>query len=71
MPLFDYVCEECDHAFEALVSEDRKPSCPNCQSGRLARQLSRFAVAGAPSASEGAACGACGDPRGAGACRMG
>ena len=45
MPIFEYVCKECDHQFEALVYGSDKASCPKCQSKRLAPQLSVFAVA--------------------------
>lgn len=40
MPLYEYVCEQCDHPFEALVQTGREPECPQCHSQRLARQLS-------------------------------
>jgi len=73
MPIFEYVCKECDHGFEALVYGNQKAECPKCSSRNLARQLSVFAVAakGTASASPSAgACGSCGDPRGPGACSM-
>ena len=71
MPIFEYVCKECDHQFEALVYGKEKAECPKCQSSNLAPQLSVFAVSprgssAAPSA--GGACGSCGDPRGPGSC---
>ncbi|HNC46578.1 MAG TPA: zinc ribbon domain-containing protein, partial [Acidobacteriota bacterium] len=44
MPLFEYTCTECNHHFEALVSGDRKPVCPSCNSSNLEKELSRFAV---------------------------
>jgi putative FmdB family regulatory protein len=74
MPIFEYVCKECDHQFEALVYGSEKAACPKCQSKKLAPQLSVFAVsAKSPSSvSSGAgACGSCGDPRGPGACSLG
>ena len=41
MPLYEYVCEECEHPFEALVfGADPAPECPQCHSRKLARQLS-------------------------------
>lgn len=75
MPIFEYVCKECDHEFEALVYGGEKAACPKCHSKRLAPQLSVFAVAAkGPSHSSAApatgGCGHCGDPRGAGACSM-
>ena len=44
MPIFEYICKECDHQFEALVYGKDKASCPKCQSKKLAPQLSVFAV---------------------------
>jgi putative FmdB family regulatory protein len=71
MPIFEYVCSECDHRFEALVRGGEAPRCPACAGDRLQKQLSVFAVgaksAAAPSPGP---CGACGDPRGPGACSM-
>ena len=75
MPLFEYECQACRHHFELLVRQATRLECPKCASEDLAKQLSVFAVGAdgghaftreaAPSA-----CGACGDPRGAGSCRM-
>lgn len=73
MPIFEYVCRDCDHGFEALVYGSEKAECPKCHSKKLAPQLSTFAVAskGAAKASPSAgACGSCGDPAGPGACSM-
>jgi putative FmdB family regulatory protein len=73
MPIFEYVCQNCDHAFEALVYGSEKAECPKCHGKKLAPQLSTFAVAskGAPKASPSAGpCGTCGDPGGPGACSM-
>ena len=73
MPIFEYVCQNCDHGFEALVYGSEKAECSKCHSKKLAPQLSTFAVAskGAPKASPSAGpCGTCGDPGGPGACSM-
>jgi len=75
MPIFEYICKECDHPFEALVYGDQKAECPKCHSRKLAAQLSVFAVSGKSSSAAGAAspmgaCGSCGDPRGPGSCSM-
>ena len=74
MPIFEYVCEKCQHRFEALVYGKQKAECPKCHATKLDPQLSVFAVSakGASNAqSQGAACGSCGDPRGPGACSLG
>ena len=74
MPIFEYVCKECDHEFEALVFGRDKAECPKCHSKKLTPQLSVFAVSskGTSSASSnvGGACGTCGDPRGPGSCSL-
>jgi putative FmdB family regulatory protein len=45
MPLFDYVCSECKHRFEALVRKnDEKVECPKCKSEKTERQLASPAV---------------------------
>ena len=77
MPIFEYICKECEHEFEALVFGKQKAECPKCQSKKLEPQISVFAV----SAKSGAAsqssmpsasgrCGSCGDARGPGACSL-
>jgi putative FmdB family regulatory protein len=73
MPIFEYVCQDCSHAFEALVYGNQKAQCPKCQSKKLTPQLSVFAVApkgSSASVNTGEACGSCGDPRGPGACSL-
>ena len=74
MPIFEYVCKECHHQFEALLFGSQKAERPKCHGAKLDPQLSVFAVsAKGPTASTTptAACGSCGDPRGAGACSLG
>ena len=73
MPIFEYICKECNHSFEALVYGSEKADCPKCHSKKLSPQLSVFAVSakGSPSPAPSAgAFGSCGDPRGPGACSM-
>ena len=73
MPIFEYICQECQHEFEALVFGKDKAACPKCQSKKLAPQLSVFAVSakGSATASMSAGpCGSCGDPRGPGSCSL-
>jgi len=73
MPIFEYVCKECQHEFEALVFGKQKAECPKCQSKKLEPQLSVFAVSaksGATSAMPAGPCGSCGDARGPGACAL-
>jgi len=75
MPIFEYVCKECEHEFEALVFGQQKAECPKCKSKKLEPQFSVFAVSAKSGASSQSAvpsggCGSCGDPRGPGACSM-
>jgi putative FmdB family regulatory protein len=78
MPIFEYVCKECQYEFEFIVFGKQKAECPKCQSKKLEPQLSVFAVSaksgGASQSSYSAgptgACGSCGDARGPGACSM-
>lgn len=75
MPLFEYACKACDREFEALVRGGETPECPSCHGTDLQRRLSVFAAhttGGASTAQMQAAgaCGACGDPRGPGACSL-
>lgn len=72
MPLFEYHCKKCDHQFELLVMGSTTPACPECNSKKLEKMLSTFAVntngnVAAREAMPGP-CGSCGDPRGPGAC---
>lgn len=44
MPIYEYLCEECTHLFEALVIHDEKVNCPKCNSQKLSKQYSRFGM---------------------------
>jgi putative FmdB family regulatory protein len=75
MPIFEYICQECQHEFEALVFGKDKASCPKCKGKKLAPQLSVFAVSaksggGASTSPSAGPCGSCGDPRGPGSCSL-
>jgi putative FmdB family regulatory protein len=74
MPIFEYVCRDCDNRFETIVHGAQKPECPTCKSKKLDKQLSVFALSGSASSDRTFAdrsigpCGTCGDPRGPGSC---
>jgi putative FmdB family regulatory protein len=72
MPMFEYICQECDHRFEIIVKGSTVPACPACKAIKVEKQFSAFGVGGTDSwpSSGTAACGSCGDPRGPGACSM-
>ena len=73
MPIFEYVCQECNHRFELLLQGSAEAACPKCSTTRLDKQFSAFGVGttgGWPVTSSGESCGSCGDPRGPGSCSM-
>jgi putative FmdB family regulatory protein len=75
MPIFEYICRECQNEFEALIFGQQKAECPKCQSKQLEPQLSVFAVStksgsASPMPRSAGPCGSCGDARGPGACSM-
>ena len=45
MPIFEYVCRNCRHQFELIVSGSIVPQCPSCESKKLEKQLSVFTAA--------------------------
>ena len=71
MPIYEYACRACGNEFEALVRSSDTPSCGACGSEALDKKLSVFAAQKGDASAEGAPCGACGDPRGPGACSFG
>ncbi len=71
MPIFEYVCKECRHQFEALVYGKEKAACPKCESKQLEPKLSVFAVSAKDSAGPSmpsGPCGSCGNADGPGSC---
>jgi putative FmdB family regulatory protein len=46
MPLYDYQCKDCEKTFELLVKSSTVPTCPNCGSQNLEKQLSLTAPQG-------------------------
>ena len=46
MPIYEYVCMECESHFEELVRNGQEPDCPDCSSANVRRQLSVFAMSG-------------------------
>lgn len=70
MPVFSFVCEDCNNRFETLVrSNADKPVCDKCGSDKLVKQVSRFAPA-VPAQSAGScpAAGICPSAVAAGGC---
>ncbi len=46
MPIYEYLCEECDTRFEKVVlKKQQEIACPKCASKKALMQLSVFATA--------------------------
>jgi putative FmdB family regulatory protein len=69
MPIFEYVCKQCNRPFEALVMGSQKAACPDCGSADLEDKFSTYAVraTAGPSSRPAMPAGGCGGP----ACRNG
>ena len=47
MPIYEYACGACEVTFEMLVpSSSTTVACPRCQSGKVEKLFSSFAVRG-------------------------
>jgi putative FmdB family regulatory protein len=57
MPIFEYLCAECGHKFEAIVLGEQKAECPKCHTAKLEQQLSRFSAHAHGSAPAATPCG--------------
>lgn len=71
MPIFEYICQDCEKRFETLVNGSGQAECPSCQGTNLEKQLSVFGVGRSEARSvpfSPGGCGTCGDPRGPGSC---
>ena len=50
MPIYEYICEDCNERFEKIViNKQQEISCPKCSSKKASIQLSVFATAGSSS----------------------
>ena len=65
VPIYEYVCMECETHFEELVRNGEEPDCPDCGAAQVRKQFSVFATHGSaeqPSFGTGGGCcgGSCG-----------
>lgn len=64
MPLFEYQCRNCGAVFEKIVtSSTTEVACKKCESSKVEKLLSVFAIGGSSRSSaaiEPGPCGACG-----------
>jgi putative FmdB family regulatory protein len=44
MPIFEYVCTDCEESFEKIVDKKESVICPVCKSERLEKQYSSFGM---------------------------
>lgn len=72
MPLYEYVCADCEERFEALRpmrDADAPIACPRCGSERTSRGISLFAAIGSEGAIAGASsCASCSPSRSCAGC---
>ena len=71
MPIYEYVCADCDHEFEQLVmsvSARDQVNCPECGGLKVTRKISVFAAGEGESPGPGGGgvgpCGQCCDTAG-------
>jgi putative FmdB family regulatory protein len=46
MPIYEYVCMECESHFEELIRAGEQPDCPDCGASNVRKQFSVFATHG-------------------------
>jgi putative FmdB family regulatory protein len=65
VPIYEYVCMECESHFEELVRNGEAVNCPDCEASNVRKQFSVFATHGAseqpsfggPTSAGGGCCG--------------
>jgi putative FmdB family regulatory protein len=68
MPIYEYVCAECERRFEKYVRAwGEAVRCPGCESEDVQKQISSFAFAG-PAGASSSGSGGCGCGRGSCGC---
>ncbi len=40
MPIYEYICNDCNNGFEALVFGGKTPDCPQCNGTNIKKQMS-------------------------------
>jgi putative FmdB family regulatory protein len=61
MPIFEYICQDCNNEFEKLVSgTNPEIACPECKSINLRKKFSLFGMSGVEKqVSSGSSCSSC------------
>ncbi len=68
MPIYEYLCPDCGHPFEELVSGTETPRCPACAGERVQKQFSTFGVGDGKPEPGPSGCEACPEAGGPGGC---
>jgi len=72
MPIYEYVCQDCQHEFDAMRSmkdADAPIACKHCQSSNTRRALSLcYSQSGGHALAGSNASGGCGNCSGGGSC---
>ena len=46
MPVYEYICKDCQHKFEAILTlkehESKQVSCPKCNSRKIEQDVAEF-----------------------------
>lgn len=74
MPLYEYLCDNCNTKFEirrAMKASDAPTACPQCQSDHVERQISLVVALTRDGASVAMASGGCGCDSGCGCATRG
>jgi len=66
MPIYEFVCMQCESHFEELVPMGADADCPDCGSVDVRKQLSVFAAHGVEGGSASFGGGCCGGSCGCG-----
>jgi len=63
MPIYEFICENCQNRFELLtkINDQNKITCPQCQSDRVKKLVSSFGIGGESSRLKGSSgsCSSC------------
>ena len=62
MPLFNYICRDCNSRFQLLkgvTAEEAEDKCPECGSSNIKRLMSNFSISGGSAGDSGDSCPTC------------